>query len=496
MESSSSQSVDLNCHVNFHELLEQSCLRDPANPSLCNHCNRKIAAHPRKAIQPNEELWICGLYIEELLTHDWTRHEVDRLKCTYCGQMIPNHPRRPFLPKSAQPPVVHRPAHLDHAVKRSWEQAQSDNGGAGAGVVMEMNPPAKRLSIQSPAAARLQTSKPPPAQLQLTPHLVVNRTTQVTPDDAAIIHATKAPQYPVAITTTTMPSQGAMEADKSTAPLTSDSGNQAIQEVAPSTTKQKQAPKQQSADAKNPWAKCIEQLDLETGEVLRIYPSGSDAAKLMKVSQGGISQCINGLRKSCYGFRWRAYDGPPINFAAIEDHQKSIAELSSMINIRGIKRSAETKQPTIEQAPKEPEVLQPDHQLDPDVILQGQLQRFPGMTYHGNPSSKCVEQLDLATKAVLRVYPSGTNAAKLMNIQTTGISLCINGKREEYYGFAWRLYCGPRIDFDAIEDKQTPLEELLKMKVFPKYYPPKPKPVEPITITAMANESVEISVLK
>ena len=49
---------------------------------------------------------------------------------------------------------------------------------------------------------------------------------------------------------------------------------------------------------------------------------------------------------------------------------------------------------------------------------------------------------------------------------------------------------------DAIEEKQTPLEELLKMKVFPKYYPPKPKPVEPITITAMVNESVEISVLK
>lgn len=261
---------------------------------------------------------ICGLYIEELLTHDWTRHEVDRLKCTYCGQMIPNHPRRPFLPKSAQPPVVHRPTHLDHAVKRSWEQVQTDNGGAGAGVAMEMNPPAKRLSIQSPAVARLPTPQPPQAQLQLTPHLVVNSTSQVTPDDA-IIHAAKAPQDPVAITTTTMPSQGAMEADKSTAPLPSDTGNQAIQEAAPSfTTKQKKAAarsalKQQSADTKNPWAKCIEQLDLETDEVLRIYPSGSDAAKLMKVSQGGISQCINGLRKSCYGFRWRAYDGPPIN---------------------------------------------------------------------------------------------------------------------------------------------------------------------------------------
>ena len=142
--------------------------------------------------------------------------------------------------------------------------------------------------------------------------------------------------------------------------------------------------------------------------------------------------------------------------AAIEDRQKSIEELSNMINIRGIKRGVAKALQAVKAAPKDSEVQLPDQQPEPvqqpepepEVIMEGQQQqqRLPGMAYHGNLSSKCVEQLDVATGAVLRVYPSGTNAAKLMNIQSTGISLCVNGKREEYYGFAWRLYSGPRID--------------------------------------------------
>ena len=240
--------------------------------------------------------------------------------------MIPNHPRRPFLPKAAQPPVASRPAHLELLAKRSWDQAHTDDGGAGAGAVMEMNPPAKRMSNQSPAVARLPTAQPPQAHLQLTPLVVINRTTQVTPDDPA----NKVSQDAVANSTSSMlPSQEAVEVDKPVvATLPTNSGDQAVQVAAPSaTTKQtsapQSAPKKQSADIKNPWAKCIEQLHPETGEVLRIYPSGSDAAKLMKVSQGGISQCINGLRNSCYGFRWRSYEGPPIDCKNLYIHISS-----------------------------------------------------------------------------------------------------------------------------------------------------------------------------
>ncbi len=57
----------------------------------------------------------------------------------------------------------------------------------------------------------------------------------------------------------------------------------------------------------------VEQLHLITGEVLRVYPRGKDAALFMNVSQSGISLCCSGTKADCYGFRWRMYEGPPID---------------------------------------------------------------------------------------------------------------------------------------------------------------------------------------
>ena len=65
--------------------------------------------------------------------------------------------------------------------------------------------------------------------------------------------------------------------------------------------------------SKHSHTKCIEQLHLVTGELLRVYPSGKDAAQFMNVTQSGISLCTSGLRPDCYGFRWRIYEGPPID---------------------------------------------------------------------------------------------------------------------------------------------------------------------------------------
>jgi hypothetical protein len=60
-------------------------------------------------------------------------------------------------------------------------------------------------------------------------------------------------------------------------------------------------------------SKAIEQLHISTGEVLRIYPSGKDAAEFMNVSQSGISLVCSGKIKDSYGFKWRFYEGPPID---------------------------------------------------------------------------------------------------------------------------------------------------------------------------------------
>lgn len=65
--------------------------------------------------------------------------------------------------------------------------------------------------------------------------------------------------------------------------------------------------------SKHSHTKCIEQLHPLTGEVLRVYPSGKDAAQFMNVTQSGISLCTSGIRPDCYGFRWRIYEGPQID---------------------------------------------------------------------------------------------------------------------------------------------------------------------------------------
>eukprot|EP01038_Epipyxis_sp_PR26KG_P005944 gene5944-8193_t len=95
--------------------------------------------------------------------------------------------------------------------------------------------------------------------------------------------------------------------------------------------------------------KCIEQLHIQTGEVLRVYPSGREAAAFMNVSQSGISLCCNGLKPDCYGFRWRIYEGPTINFAAIESMQMPLVELKKLQVMRGKGVDPETNGPVLKQ---------------------------------------------------------------------------------------------------------------------------------------------------
>merc|ERR1712023_81749 len=56
--------------------------------------------------------------------------------------------------------------------------------------------------------------------------------------------------------------------------------------------------------------KCVEQICIDTGRVLRRYISGTDAAVAMQVSQSGISLCCSGIKPDAYGFKWRVCDDP------------------------------------------------------------------------------------------------------------------------------------------------------------------------------------------
>lgn len=52
-------------------------------------------------------------------------------------------------------------------------------------------------------------------------------------------------------------------------------------------------------------SKAVEQLHVETGQVLRRWPSGTKAANVLGVSRSGISVCCSGVKEEAFGFKWR-----------------------------------------------------------------------------------------------------------------------------------------------------------------------------------------------
>ena len=83
---------------------------------------------------------------------------------------------------------------------------------------------------------------------------------------------------------------------------------------------------------------------------------------------------------------------------------------------------------------------------------------------------KLVEQLHLFEDRVLRTYQNCTDASEFMHVRRAGILLCCNGIGNVHCGFRWRYYRGPSIDFEALEQYQTPLEELKKQAIYPTIY--------------------------
>jgi hypothetical protein len=55
----------------------------------------------------------------------------------------------------------------------------------------------------------------------------------------------------------------------------------------------------------HPSGKAVDQLHKHTGEVLRTWKSGSEAAFALNISHTGISQCCNGNKVDANGFKWR-----------------------------------------------------------------------------------------------------------------------------------------------------------------------------------------------
>lgn len=52
-------------------------------------------------------------------------------------------------------------------------------------------------------------------------------------------------------------------------------------------------------------SKPVLQIDLETNKIIDGYPSANEAARKLKIDQGGISYCCRGKYKTYKGFKWQ-----------------------------------------------------------------------------------------------------------------------------------------------------------------------------------------------
>lgn len=63
--------------------------------------------------------------------------------------------------------------------------------------------------------------------------------------------------------------------------------------------------KHHTEEAINKIKKPIEQIDIETGKVLRTWKSATDVHNELGWSIGNISNCCRGIKKYAYGYIWK-----------------------------------------------------------------------------------------------------------------------------------------------------------------------------------------------
>jgi hypothetical protein len=154
--------------------------------------------------------------------------------------------------------------------------------------------------------------------------------------------------------------------------------------------------------------KAVEQLDIETGQVLRRYCSQSKAAYAMQMSQSAISQCCRGLLAASRGFRWRV-----VELSELEEDDES--KYTSIQELRNRKQEYDLQ---CAQVPS----LQ-----DMDV------------------ATGILEQRDLQLN-LLRRYSSLADAVITLKVSQRALQRCIAHLDSHAYGFVWSQYTGPKIE--------------------------------------------------
>jgi len=194
------------------------------------------------------------------------------------------------------------------------------------------------------------------------------------------------------------------------------------------------------------FSRSIEQVDIETGEVLHVYPSIADAARTTGYTKQSIQRIVAGKadRVSYKGFYWRRVGDKsspkqPKPKAPIKQGRQPVEQICAQTG----KVLA-----TFDSIAEAAESLKISTRLI-RMVLKGIQKSTRGYTFRkvGEPvplkrnySARPVHQICLATGDILATHPSQAAAGRAVNVSIASIHAVATGNNaKSSAGYAWRF---------------------------------------------------------
>jgi len=160
--------------------------------------------------------------------------------------------------------------------------------------------------------------------------------------------------------------------------------------------------------------KAVEQFNIQTGETIKVFSSGSEAARALNLTANTVSCCCTG--------RMLSVDGHSYSFRFVHNGGRALAAKSkkSSAGSGGMHESRRKR-------------------------------RGSGAGGQG----KAVVQFDIHTGETIGVFSSGMQASRELGLQQTSISQCCLGRRQNVGDFGFRFQNGDRNGSDSSSDSES-----------------------------------------
>jgi plasmid maintenance system antidote protein VapI len=167
-------------------------------------------------------------------------------------------------------------------------------------------------------------------------------------------------------------------------------------------------------------SKPVEQVEISTGEVIMKYSSGVEAARTMGLKSNAISACCTGRTYSAGGYFWRFWQ-PPKNESPSPQTTTTTRQPQHSTEFELSGNEADTK--------------------EFDETVQGSEKKIfrTSISSINRRGAKPVEQIHMTTGEVVRIFPTGAEAARSIGLHNNAISNCCLGKRLSAGGYYWRF---------------------------------------------------------